>query len=271
MAKGINLLGGEPIYLKVDILQPPTEGPELKALPLSSHSPSTLTASPARPPPPKAEGEVSMTMEVRELLSQVGLDTSEHASGSSTPKRQEPVVLVIPLLTKLEDFPKPVDMSSQVSAPNDAEMEDTSLEEVPAPSAPIAEAPWPNSDAPPPNAAHLQEEANKALADLLEIKSSIDAHWQKLILEFSMALHQKDSEAMESIKDTKAISTCSIQEAKDCCSVAIREAEAQRVSQAISLQQTHHKTVKHLEEESTSSPSVRLPCGSALQNSMAHW
>ena len=30
-----------------------------------------------------------MTMEVKEFLSQVGLDTSEHASGSSTPKRLE--------------------------------------------------------------------------------------------------------------------------------------------------------------------------------------
>ena len=37
MAKGINLLGSKPIYLKVDILQSNTEGPELKALPLSGH------------------------------------------------------------------------------------------------------------------------------------------------------------------------------------------------------------------------------------------
>ena len=109
MAKGINLLSSDPVYLKVNILQSKTQGPELKALPLSSHSPSTLVASPIRPPLPKAEGEVSMTMEVRELLSQVGLDTSEHASGSSTPKRQEPVVLVTPLTTKPEDFPKPVE------------------------------------------------------------------------------------------------------------------------------------------------------------------
>ena len=97
MAKGINLLGSKPIYLKVDIWQYNTEGPELKALPLSGHSPPTLVASPIRPPLPRAEGEVSMTMEVRELLSWVGLDTSEHASGSSTPKRLEPVVLVTPL------------------------------------------------------------------------------------------------------------------------------------------------------------------------------
>ena len=145
------------------------EGPELKALPLSSHSPSTMIASPVRPPPPKVEGEVSMTMEVRELLSQVGLHTSEHASGSSTPKRWEPVVLVTSLPTKLKDFPKPVDTSSQMSAPDDTEMEDASLEEIPAPSSPTAEAPGPSSDAPPTNVVHLWEEANKALGDLLMV------------------------------------------------------------------------------------------------------
>ena len=111
-AKGINLLGCNLVYLKVDIPQSNMEGPELKALPLSGHSPSTLVASPLRPPLPKAQGEVSMTMEVKELLSQVGLDISEHASGSSTPKRWEPIVLITPLPNKPEDFPKPVDMSS---------------------------------------------------------------------------------------------------------------------------------------------------------------
>ena len=58
-----------------------------------------------------------MTMEVRELLFWVGLDTSGHASGHSTPKRLEPMVLVTPLPTKPEDFTQPVDTSSQVSAP----------------------------------------------------------------------------------------------------------------------------------------------------------
>ena len=65
-----------------------------------------------------------------------------------------------------------------------------------------------------------------------------------------MVLCQNNSETMESIKEAKATCTHSIQEAEDCCSVAIREAEAQRVSQAVSLQQSHHKTVQHLEEES---------------------
>ena len=113
MAKGVNQLGGKPIYLKVYIPQSNTVGSELKAPPLSGCPPSILIASPVRPPLPKAEGEVSMTMEVRELLFWVGLDTSEHASGSSTPKRQELVVLVTPFPTKLEDFPKPVNTSSQ--------------------------------------------------------------------------------------------------------------------------------------------------------------
>ena len=94
------------------------------------------------------------------------------------------MVLVMPVPTKPEDFPWPVDTSSQLSIPNDAEMEDASLEEIPAPSPPTVEAPGPSSDAPPPDMAHLQEEANKALGDLLAIKSSIDACWQKLILEF---------------------------------------------------------------------------------------
>ena len=116
LAKGTNLLGGKPIYLKVDILQSLMEGPDLKVLPLGSHSSSILMPSPIRVPPPKAEREVSMTMEVRELLSQAVLDTSRHASGNSIPKRLDSMVLLTPLPTKLGDFPRPVDTSSQVSA-----------------------------------------------------------------------------------------------------------------------------------------------------------
>ena len=60
MAKGINLLSSKPIYLKVEILQSNTEGPELKDPPLSdSHFPSTLIASPVRPPLPKMQKERS--------------------------------------------------------------------------------------------------------------------------------------------------------------------------------------------------------------------
>ena len=105
--------------------------------------------------------------------------------------------------------------------------EDASLEEIPTLSSPTPEALGPSSDTPPTDAAaHLQEEADKALGDLLMVKSSINAHQQKLVSEFSMALHENDSKNTESIKEVKAICTCSIQEAEDCCSVAIREAEA---------------------------------------------
>ena len=53
LAKGANLLGGKPIYLKVDIPQSIMEGPKLKAPPPDSHSSSILIASPIRAPPPK--------------------------------------------------------------------------------------------------------------------------------------------------------------------------------------------------------------------------
>ena len=115
LAKGANMLGGQPIYLKVDIHQSIMERSELKVPPRGGHSSSILIASPVMVPLPKAEGEVSMTMEVRELLSWVGLDMSGHVSRNSTPKRLESMVLVTPLPTKLGDFPWPVDTSSQVS------------------------------------------------------------------------------------------------------------------------------------------------------------
>ena len=48
LAKGTNLLGGKPIYLKVDILQSITEGSKLKVPPPGGHSSSILMASPIR-------------------------------------------------------------------------------------------------------------------------------------------------------------------------------------------------------------------------------
>ena len=71
-----------------------------------------------------------------------------------------------------------------MSAPDDAEMEDASLEEIPTTSSPTAKIPGPSGNAPPLDTACLQEEANKALGDLLVTKSMIDAlisrsllHW----------------------------------------------------------------------------------------------
>ena len=55
-------------------------------------------------------------------------------------------------------------------------MDDPTPEEVHATYSPTIKTPGPNSDVPPLDVAHLQEEANKALGDWLAIKSSIDAH-----------------------------------------------------------------------------------------------
>ena len=83
-----------------------------------------------------------MTMEVRELLSQVILDTSHHVSGNSTPKRPNPMVVLTPPPHKLRDPSGPVDTSSQVSTLDDVEMAEASLEEIPSPT---IETPGPSS------------------------------------------------------------------------------------------------------------------------------
>ena len=69
LAKGLTMLGSKPIYLLVDILQSAMKGQESKAPSPGGHSIPILTASHIRAPPSKAEGQVSMTTEVRELLS----------------------------------------------------------------------------------------------------------------------------------------------------------------------------------------------------------
>ena len=176
LAKGATMLRGKPIYLPVDIPQSEVKGQGSKAPSRGSHSIPILTTSPIRAPLPKAEGQVSMTTEVRQLLSWVVLDTSGHVSGSSTPKRLEPMVLVTPLPLKLEDFPKLVDTSSQVGTPDDGKMDDPTPEEVHATYSPTIKTPGPSCDVPPLDVGHLWEEANKALGDWLAIKSSIDAH-----------------------------------------------------------------------------------------------
>ena len=86
LARDTNLLGGNPIYLKVGILQSMAGESGLK-VPPSGICPTTLMVSPIKATLPKAEREVSMTMEVRELLSWVVLDMSGHLSGNSAPKR----------------------------------------------------------------------------------------------------------------------------------------------------------------------------------------
>ena len=235
-----------------------------------------------------------MTMEVRSLLSWVMLDMSGHVSGNLTPKRPNPMVVFTPPPHKLRDLLGPVDTSSQVSTPDDAKMAEAFLEEIPTTISPIAKTPGPSSGAPPTDASHPQEKANKALEELLAIKSSIDACRQKVVWELGMELHQNDSETMESIKEARAIGThttqdaealCSatvkeakatcahiIQEVEALCSTAIRDAEIQGASQADSLQRRHAKTIQHLEEqviqeEGKSQIDFLSACQAAIQGS----
>ena len=140
LANGISLTGGESVYLDIDIPQPMAKESDWKASPLGGCS-TIIISSPLKTTPLKPEIEVSMTMEVRSLLSQVILDMSSHGSGNSTPKRPNPVVILTPPSHKLKDLPKLVDTSSQVSAQEDVKMAEASLGEVPTTIFPIAAAP----------------------------------------------------------------------------------------------------------------------------------
>ena len=169
LANGRSLTGGKSVYLKVDILQSIVGKSDQNMLP-PGKCPSILTVSPFKATPPKLERVVSMTMEVRELLSQAILDMSGHASGNSTPKRSNPVVVLTPPPHKLRYPSRLVDTSSQVSAPDDTEMVEASLEEIPTATSPTAETPGPHSGTHPTDASYLWEEANKALGELLATK-----------------------------------------------------------------------------------------------------
>ena len=180
LAKGTNLLGGEPIYLKVDIPQSivgaKTQSAALWQSLLFHPDCTSHQGSPAngrrRGQHDHGGERAPIPGRIRHIWTHIR---------NSTAKRLQPMVLVSSLPTKPEDFPWSVDTSSQVSALDDAEMKDATLEEIPAASSPTAETPGPSSGAPPSDAALLWEEANKALGELLVIVSSTEAHWQKLV------------------------------------------------------------------------------------------
>ena len=76
------------------------------------------------------------------------LDMFGHVSGNSTPKRPNPMVVLTPAPHKLRDLSGPVDTSSQVSTPDDAEMAEASLEEICTTISLIAKTPGPSTAAP---------------------------------------------------------------------------------------------------------------------------
>ena len=75
-----------------------------------------------------------MTMEVRNPLSGVILDTSGHGSENLTLRRPNPVVVLMPPPHKLKELLQPVDTPSQVSA----KMAEASLEGILTRISPIA-------------------------------------------------------------------------------------------------------------------------------------
>ena len=293
LSNGVTMLKGEPTFLPVDLAQFTTKEQESKALSLGGGLSPTLVACPTRALPPKAEGQISMTTEVSKLLSQAVLDTSNLTPGSSTPKRPGSLALATPLPLRPEDSTKPVDTSSQVSIPDDAEMDDPTLEEIHASPSLPAETPGPCSGVPSLDVTQLQEEANKALGHLMATRSSIDTHWRKQVSDFGMALCQKVLKVTEAIKETKALHAwtirdvdahqavlickaevwhitciketevncaCTITEAENCCSTAIKKAQSQGASQAHSIQQLHAKDIQCLEAEAIEEDRRGLLC-----------
>ena len=142
--------------------------------------------------------------------------------------------------------------------------------------------PGPSGEAPCSDMVQLQEEANKALHYMLATRSSIDACWRKQVSDFGMALPQNDLETTEAIKEAKALCAhtiwdaetcwtvliskakvwhaahmkgieddcaCTLAEAENCCSTAIREADSSGTSKACSIQQSHTKDIQFLEAE----------------------
>ena len=68
LASSISLTGGESVYLEIDILQSIAEEPDWKAPPIGKCS-TIIIASPHKTTSPNLEGEFSMIMELRSLLS----------------------------------------------------------------------------------------------------------------------------------------------------------------------------------------------------------
>ena len=64
----------------------------------------------------------------------------------------------------------------------------------------------------------LWENANKALEELLATKESTDTHWWRAIWELGMELCQNKSQAAESIKEAKAVSSWVTLDAQTKCS-----------------------------------------------------
>ena len=196
-------------------------------------------------------------MEVRNLLSQAMLEMSGCRSENLTPRSPNPVVILMPPYHKPKELLQLVGTLSQAST----EIAEASLEGIPTSISPTAMTSRSGSVTPLADGMEFWENANKALQELLTTKASTDACRQRAIWELGMELHWNESQATKSNKENKAIccwvtldakTIClvmvkeakmtqahTIREAETACSMAIRHVEAQRASQAKSLQREH--------------------------------
>ena len=192
----------------------------------------------------------------------------------------------------LESSVKLVDTSSQVSPqasiPDDAELDDPTLEEISLPVKTLGL----GASVLPGDVIQLQEEEGKALGCLLVTRSSLNAHCRKQVSDLKMALCQNKSETTKAIKEAKTLCTHTTREAEayramliseaeawhttcikeaetncaliiaeveNCCSMAIRKAESCSAKQACFIQQSHAKAMQHLEMEAIGEEGERLP------------
>ena len=133
---------------------------------------------------------------------------------------------------------KPVATSSQaslwVAMPDITKPNEQTPKVVCTPATPPARTPGADTGGLPKNVILLQEEMNRTMGCLLMTRSSLDPHWWKQVLDFEMALHQNETEAIReakahcgaAIREVEAHHTTHIREAKAHCTTYIREAEA---------------------------------------------
>ena len=89
LSQGMTLLGGKSTFLEVDLSQSTTEEQEPKAPSLGGGLSPTPAGSPTQAFPPKAEGQISRTMEVSELLSWAVLDMILLAQHPGVPPQKD--------------------------------------------------------------------------------------------------------------------------------------------------------------------------------------
>ena len=166
LASSVRLTTSKSTYLGIHIPSLLVEEPDQKVLLLGQVS-ANLVASPHKS---SLKSDGSMTMEVRNLLSQAILEAFSCKSEHLSPRRPTPaVVLTTP--PQKPDLPLcPVDTSSQASV----EEAIASLEGILTSISPIAAVSRTGSITPPMDAMELWTNANKALDDLLTTKAIID-------------------------------------------------------------------------------------------------